>query len=191
MPVHSTLSTFDPMPTLALILTPQSGPARLDAVLGNPFLHSIFQGALNSHVLDYRISLTDIMAHLNNNTCTTYTLDSDIAALFLAFSRSSFRLLPARATISILTLTSYHFLLIFPKTLSLPLVCLNRSLLGAPFLLVSIHLPWNFTASLTSLRCLGSYKTSLIFSLGGLQRQLRSVFHRDRILSGILAAILD
>jgi len=88
MPVHSTLSTFDPMPTLTLILTPQSGPARLDAVLGNPFLHSIFQGALNSHILDYRISLTDIMAHLNNNAHTTYTLDSDIAgSLFSVFKK--------------------------------------------------------------------------------------------------------
>lgn len=88
MPVVSTLSTFDPMPTLALILAPQSGPARLDAVLGDPFLRSVFQGALNAHVLDYKISLTDITAHLNNNARTTYTLDSDIAgSLFSVFKK--------------------------------------------------------------------------------------------------------
>lgn len=88
MPVLSTLSTFDPMPALALILAPQSGPARLEAILGDPFLRSIFQGALNAHVLDYKISLTDITAHLNDNARTTYTLDSDIAgSLFSIFKK--------------------------------------------------------------------------------------------------------
>ena len=79
MAVQSTLLTFDPMPTLALILAPQSGPARLDAILSDPFLRSLFQGALNTHILDYKISLSDITAHLNDNARTTYTLDSDIA----------------------------------------------------------------------------------------------------------------
>lgn len=88
MPVLSTLSTFDPIPTLALILAPQSGPARLDAILGDPFLRSIFQGALNTRVLDYQLSLIDITAHLNDDTRTTYTLDSDLAgSLFSIFKK--------------------------------------------------------------------------------------------------------
>lgn len=88
MPVLSTLSTFDPLPALALILTPQSGPARLDAVLSDPFLRSTFQGALNVRVLDYKLSLTDITAHLNDNARTTYALDSDITgSLFSIFKK--------------------------------------------------------------------------------------------------------
>lgn len=88
MPILSTLSTFDPMPTLALILAPQSGPARLDAILGDPFLRSLFQSALNTRVLDYQPSLIDITAHLNDNTRTTYTLDSDLAgSLFSVFKK--------------------------------------------------------------------------------------------------------
>lgn len=88
MPILSTMSNFDPMPALALILAPQSGPARLDAVLSDPFLRSIFQGALNARVLDYKISFTDITAHLNNDARTTYTLDSDIAgSLFSIFKK--------------------------------------------------------------------------------------------------------
>ena len=88
MPVLSTLSTFDPMPTLALILTPQSGPARLDAILGDPFLHSMFQGTLNTCVLDYQLSLVNITVHLNDGARTTYTLDSDLAgSLFSIFKK--------------------------------------------------------------------------------------------------------
>ena len=88
MPVLSTMSNFDPMPALALILAPQSGPARLDAILGDPFLRSIFQGALNARVIDYKISFTDITAHLNGEARTTYTLDADIASsLFSVFKK--------------------------------------------------------------------------------------------------------
>lgn len=88
MPIPSTLSMLDPLPALTLILAPQSGPARLDVILGDPFLRSTFQGALNTRVLDYKISLTDITAHLNENMCTTYTLDSDIAgSLFSIFKK--------------------------------------------------------------------------------------------------------
>ena len=76
------------MPTLALILAPQSGPARLDAILGDPFLRSMFQGALNTRVLDYQLSLVDITAHLNDDARTTYTLDSDLAgSLFSTFKK--------------------------------------------------------------------------------------------------------
>lgn len=88
MPVPSTLSTFDPLPALALILAPQSGPARLNAILGDPFLCSTFQGTLNARVLDYKISFTDITAHFKDNAHTTYTLDSDIAgSLFSIFKK--------------------------------------------------------------------------------------------------------
>jgi hypothetical protein len=88
MPVLSTLSTFDPMPTLALILAPQSGPARLDAILADPFLRSLFQGTLNARALEYKISLSDITAHLNDDANTTYTLDTDIAgSLFSTFKK--------------------------------------------------------------------------------------------------------
>jgi len=88
MPVLSTMSNFDPMPTLALILAPQSGPTRLDAILGDPFLHSIFQGTLNAQVIDYKISFIDITAHLNGDAHTTYTLDPDVASsLFSLFKK--------------------------------------------------------------------------------------------------------
>ena len=88
MPIPSTLLTFDPMPTLTLILAPQSGPARLDAILGNPFLCSWFRSTLNTRVLDYQPSLIDITAHLNDNTHTTYTLNSNLASsLFSVFKK--------------------------------------------------------------------------------------------------------
>jgi len=88
MPIISTMSNFDPMPTLALILAPQSGLARLEAILGNPFLHSIFHSALNARALDYKISFTDITVHLNKDMHTTYTLNSDIAgSLFSIFKK--------------------------------------------------------------------------------------------------------
>lgn len=85
MPVLSTMSNFDPIPTLALILTPQSGPTCLDTILGDPLLQSIFHSALNTHVLNYKISFINITAHPNNSAPTTYTLDSDVASSLQCF----------------------------------------------------------------------------------------------------------
>jgi len=88
MPIISTMSNFDPMPTLALILAPQSRLARLEAILGDPFLCSIFHSALNARALNYKISFTDITVHLNKDARTTYTLDSNIAgSLFSIFKK--------------------------------------------------------------------------------------------------------
>lgn len=82
------MPNFDPMPTLALILAPQSGPAHLDATLGDPFLRSIFQGALNVRALNYKISFIDITVHLSSDARTTYTLDPDITgSLFSVFKK--------------------------------------------------------------------------------------------------------
>jgi len=186
MPVLSTLLTFNPMPTLTLILAPQSGPAHLDAILGDPFLHSLFQGVLNTHVLNYQLSLIDITAHLNEDARTTYTLDSDLASsLFSIFKK----------LIQVINCVGNNFnpnIDIISLPLNLPKDAVTS--LNMPEPITSwgtlTHSLWNFIVSWTSSRCSRNYKTSQIFFLDGSWRWWRLVFYKGRVLSGTLEAIL-
>lgn len=147
MPIMSTMPNFDPMPTLALILAPQSGSAR------DPFLRSIFHSALNACVLDYKISFTDITVHLNKDARTTYTLDCDIAgSLFSIFKK----------LIQIITCASNNFnpnIDIMPLPSDLP----NNTItsLGMPDPIVS----WGTLTMSVNLLSLEFYSVSNIFKM--------------------------
>lgn len=191
MPILSTMSNFDPMPTLTLILAAQSGPTHLDAILGNPFLCSIFQGALNTQVIDYKISFINITAHLNEDAHTTYTLDPDVAgSLFNLFKKK---------LIQVITCAGNNFnpnidILPLPSTLpnnAVASLSMPNPITSWGALTSSVNpLTLEFDSIRNIFKIFRKLQDILIFSLDGLRKRSRLAFCRDRIPDGILEATL-
>lgn len=71
----------------ALSRTPNASLRELEVLLADPFLRTLFQGAIGSFVLDYKPSQLDVVTHLRYGV-TTYSLDPLIAdALYLALKK--------------------------------------------------------------------------------------------------------
>ncbi|KAF8059029.1 hypothetical protein FPV67DRAFT_1675643 [Lyophyllum atratum] len=66
--VHSTALTFVASPTMR----------QIEAVIRDPFLKSLFRGAIASPLLDYQYNPLDIIPHLDHGA-TSYTLDPRVA----------------------------------------------------------------------------------------------------------------